>query len=142
MKGTRLKYLAFALTILVSLATILGGCSRLGERSLRLPANPILTGGLGWGVVKEAYVRLKEAPSDSSRDLDHLRRGAVYRLDSRDLGAAGKVDSGQKAGANDSGERGLWYGLETELAKGWVHETELDIFLTQAQAEKAAAAYR
>jgi hypothetical protein len=51
----------------------------MGEASLKLQANPILSGGLGWAVVKEAYVRLKEGPSDSSKDIDHLRRGAIER---------------------------------------------------------------
>jgi len=114
----------------------------MGESSLKLPANPVLSGGLGWAVVKDAYVRLKEAPSDSSMDLDHLRRGAVYRLDSRDLGAAeeGPRDRGSASGKNKN--RGIWYGIQSESAKGWVSEGELDIYGSQSQAEKAAAAYR
>jgi len=123
----------FALAaIAISLA--LCSCSRPGESALRLQANPILSGGLGWAVVKDAYVRLKESPSDSSRDLDHLRRGGVFKLDSRELGlqsASAKLD-----------DRVIWYGIESEGARGWVRGTELDIYATQAQAEKAAIAYR
>jgi hypothetical protein len=118
---------AISLFLLVLLALACASCFRLGERSLKLPANPVLTGGLGWAVVKEAYARLKESPSDSARDLDHLRRGGIFRLDSRELGSV---------------DRGIWYGIESEGVKGWVRESELDIFDSQAQAERAAASYR
>ena len=114
-----------------SLAAVsLSSCSRSGEGSLKLQANPILTGGLGWAVVKDAYVRLKAGPADSTKDLDHLRRGSVFRLDARELGA------------QSSGEREIWYSLESEGAKGWVREGELDVYASKAQAERAAAAYR
>lgn len=109
-------------------------CSRLFEGSLKLEANPILTGGIGWAVVREAYVRLKEAPSDSSRDLDHLRRGSVFRLAALDFGTG---DDATKPGGRE-----LWYGIESEGSKGWVRESGLDIYGSQSQAEKAAAAYR
>jgi hypothetical protein len=115
---------------LVLAAIALPSCSRSGEGSLRLQANPILTGGLGWAVVKDAYVRLKEGPADSAKDLDHLRRGGVFRLDARQLGAQA------------TGEREIWYALESEGAKGWVREGALDVYASKAQAEKAAAAYR
>ena len=128
-------------TVLVLLLSISGlsSCTRFGEGSIKLPANPILSGGLGWAVVKDAYVRLKEGPSDSSRDIDHLRRGSVYRLDARVFGShePGSTDTPLKPG-----ERGFWYGIESGIGKGWVRETELDIYSTQPQAERAATAYR
>jgi hypothetical protein len=117
----------------------LSSCSRMGESSLKLQANPILTGGLGWAVVKDAYVRLKESPSSSSRDVNHLRRGSLYRLDARELGA---LDASARGAASKGGDPGIWYGLESDGVKGWVLEEELDIFASQVQAEKAAAAYR
>jgi hypothetical protein len=136
MINRKLRSNSFYFALLLLAAMGLGSCYRLGERSLKLPSNPILTGGLGWAVVKEAYVRLKESPSDSSRDLDHLRRGGVFRLDARELAR----DTGAaSAGADD---RSIWYGVESEGAKGWVRESELDIFESEAQAEKAAASYR
>ena len=99
---------------------------------------PPITGGLGWAVVKDAYVRLKESPSDSAKDLDHLRRGGVFILDARKLG-------GDSSSATDRGSLAsptIWYGISAEGAKGWVHGSELDIYASQAQAEKAAASYR
>ena len=77
------KFLLFA--FLVPAVLGMASCSRLREGSLKLEANPILTGGIGWAVVKDAYV-VKEGPSDSTQDIDHLRRGSVYRLDAREFG--------------------------------------------------------
>jgi hypothetical protein len=129
------------LTLLMIFLTIIGlsSCTRFGEGSIKLPANPILSRGIGWAVVKDAYVRLKEGPSDSTRDIDHLRRGSVYRLDARVFGShePGSTDTPLKPG-----ERGFWYGIESGIGKGWVRETELDIYSTQPQAERAATAYR
>ena len=115
---------------------VLGGsaCSRVADGSLKLQPNPILTGGIGWAVVKAAYVRLKAGPSDSTRDIDHLRRGSVYRLDARNFGTS--EDQARPEG------RESWYGIEAEGAKGWVRESELDIYSSRAQAEKASAAYK
>lgn len=114
-------------------ALFLGSCSRIGE--IKLPANPILSGGLGWAVVKDAYIRLKESPSDASRDLDHLRRGGVFRLNERELGS-----SAQAAKASLPPE--VWYELESDGVKGWVRDEALDIYASESQATTAAANYR
>ncbi len=129
------------LTVLAVLLSIIGlsSCTRFGDRSLKLPATPVLSGGLGWAVVKDAYVRLKEGPSDWTRDIDHLRRGSVYRLDARVFGTR---ERGSAEAPLKPGERGFWYGIESGIGKGWVRETELDIYSTQPQAERAATAYR
>ncbi len=125
------------LAVLVLAATGFTTCSRFSSASLKLPANPILSGGLGWAVVKNAYVRLKEGPSDSTKDLDHLRRGSVFRLDAR---AFSSRDAGTSVAKAD--EREIWYGVSTDSTKGWVRESELDVFRSQEQAEKAATVYR
>jgi hypothetical protein len=101
-------------------------CLRSAESSLRPPETPILTGGLGWALVKESYVRLKEKPSSSSSDLDHLRRGSVLEVEARAIGDAARPE-----------DRGLWYRLKNDGAAGWVRETELDLFRTEEQAERA-----
>jgi hypothetical protein len=140
------KSTPFALTFLLALllAMTLSSCSRFGDRSLKLPPNPILSGGLGWAVVKDAYVRLKESPSDRSRDLDHLRRGGVFHLEERELGDV-ETDSrnqSSRPGVQGADERPIWYGIASEGTKGWVKESELDIYSSEAQAEKAAESYR
>jgi hypothetical protein len=129
---------ARAYSVILMAALILSSCLRMSGSSIKLPTNPLLTRGLGWAVVKDAYVRLKEKPSDSARDLDHLRRGGVFALNARVLGA-------EEASASNSGSSGapiLWYGISSEDSNGWVRGTELDIFESQDQAERAAKAYR
>lgn len=129
----RWLFLFFTLFLLAAFSSTTS-CSRTGEGSLKLQANPILSGGLGWAVVKEAYVRLKEGPTDSSRDVDHLRRGLIFKLDAREMGSQG--------GTAKNADPAIWYGIESEGVKGWVRDSELDIYASRAQAEKAAAAYR
>ena len=110
------KILLFVLLALAVLAT--ASCSRMGESTLKLQPNPPLSGGIGWAVVKDAYVRLKEGPSDSTQDIDHLRRGSVYRLDAREFGAG---DDTARASGRD-----VWYGIDVEGAKGWIRDSELE----------------
>ena len=120
------------------LSMALASCLRMGESAIKLPVNPILTGGLGWGVVKDAYVRLKEKPSESARDMDHLRRGGVFELNSRVM-----EDQHRSSSDSGSGEAPmLWYGITSEGFNGWVRGSELDIYASQVQAERAASAYR
>lgn len=131
--NTSKRRVSHALATLFLSAFALASCSRANE--IKLPATPPLTGGLGWAVVKDSYVRLKESPAESSRDLDHLHRGSVFKLEERELGKKDK-------GAGDDDKPKLWYKLESELGKGWVIDSELDIYSTQAQAEKASESYR
>lgn len=112
---------------------VFASCSRMSE--IKPPANPILSAGLGWAVVKDAYVRLKESPSEGSRDLDHLRRGGVFRLEERQLDS-----SPQEAKASLPPE--VWYKLESEGVKGWVRDLSLDVYESEPQAKRAAESYR
>jgi hypothetical protein len=137
--GRRWSSALAAVIVLAALAA--SSCDRLGSGSLKLQPTPVLSGGLGYAVVKEAYARLKESPSDSSRDVDHLRRGGVYRLDERRLDGADAAASQQASGSSDA-QVGIWYAIDSAGTKGWVRESELDIYGSQAQAEKAASAYR
>jgi hypothetical protein len=124
--------------LLAMLSMTFTACLRMGESAIKMPVNPILTGGLGWGVVKDAYVRLKEKPSESARDLDHLRRGGVFALNSRVM-----EDQHKPSSDSNSGEAPmLWYGITSEGSSGWVRGSELDIYASQVQAERAASAYR
>lgn len=118
--------------ILCLVALLTASCSRLGGGSIRLDSNPPLSGGLGWAVVKAAYVRLKDTPSESAKDLDHLRKGLVFRLEARQLGLPDE----------SAGKATVWFQIETEGASGWVRGEELDVYASQGQAEKAAQAYR
>lgn len=127
-----------AIMLLAALSAFLSSsCIRMGESSIKLPANPILTAGLGWGVVKEAYVRLKDSPSETARDVDHLRRGSVFALNARVLGSGDK-----SAGAQTDPAPTVWYGVSSEGLNGWVQGSELDIYSSQEQANKASSGYR
>jgi hypothetical protein len=117
-------------------ALAFASCTRIAVAGIKLPANPILTGGLGFAVVKDAYVRLKGSPSESAADIDHLRRGSVFALEARVLGSD---DISDRASA---GAPIVWYKVTSEGSKGWVDESQLDVYASRAQAEKAAAAYR
>ena len=90
----------------------------MGESTLKLQANPSAQGGIGWAVVKDAYVRLKEGPSDSTQDMDHLRRGGVYRLErgSLELATILRGRPGETSGT----------AMESRAPKGWVRDSELE----------------
>ena len=119
-----------ALFLLLALSA--AGCSRLGDGSIKLGSNPPLSAGLGWAVVKDAYVRLKDSPAETAKDIDHLRKGLVFRLEARALGLPDAA----------TGKATLWYQVAAEGTEGWVRDAELDVYASQAQAELADQAYR
>jgi hypothetical protein len=127
------RYMPSCLAIVACLigALSLGACSRDVESSLRPPETPILSGGLGWALVKVSYVRLKERPTTAASDLDHLRRGSVLEIEARAIGDAARQD-----------DKGLWYRLKTDGISGWVREVELDVFRSREQAERAGASLK
>jgi len=90
-----------------------------------------LTGGLGWALVKESYVRLKERPASSSADIDHLRRGSVFEVEARAIGEASRSE-----------DKGLWYRLKAEGRSGWARDAELDVFRSRKQALRASASLK
>jgi hypothetical protein len=130
----RVSYILHVTLLLAAL--VFASCTRIAMAAIKLPTNPILTGGLGFAVVKDAYVRLKGSPSESAPDIDHLRRGSVFALEARVLGSG---DSYDRASAGAPIE---WYRITSEGTTGWVDESQLDVYASRAQAEKAAAAYR
>jgi hypothetical protein len=118
---------AVAAVLLLSLAS----CGPSPETAIKTRPNPVLTGGIGFVVVKDAYVRLKALPSRASADLAPLRRGSVYAVLVRDRASAGSEEDG-----------GLWYQLEGEGVRGWAREAELDLYASKEQAERAAGALK
>jgi hypothetical protein len=125
---THIGYTAF---ICIIGALSFFACSRSLESSLRPPETPILTGGLGWALVKESYVRLKEKPLSSASDLDHLRKGSVLRIEARAIGDAAKPE-----------DEGIWYRLQASGISGWVRDDDLDVFRSEEQAERAGASLK
>lgn len=136
---------------------LLLSCGGASGRNISLPADPPLSGGMGFALVKASYIRLKAEPSAMAADLGNLRDGTLVELVGRELG----LQAGDEAKAGMEAE-GLWYRVrvvaEPSAAKvagqasssaartdsaaaqeGWVRDAELEVFTTRSQAERAAS---
>lgn len=109
-------------TLALALSLFLFSCSRGPESGLVLPQDPPLSGGLGWALVSDSYVRPRAEPRVAAAELGYLRDGQVAEL------------TGRAAGS------GLWYRLKAEGLEGWVPAAAITVFSTKAQAERAASA--
>lgn len=154
------------ISMLAAAALLLVSCGRSAGRNISLPADPPLSGGMGFALVKASYIRLKAEPSVRASDLGNLRDGTLVELVGRELGLQAEDEA--KAGAE---AEGLWYRVrvvaEPSAAKataakalgqaalpaaagqggsaaagapeGWVRDAELEVFATRSQAERAAS---
>lgn len=55
-------------------------CSRDPSAGLSLPADSPFASGLGWGIVRESYARLKAEPDPAAADLGQLRDGTLVEI--------------------------------------------------------------
>ena len=147
------------MSMLAAAALLLLSCGGASGRNISLPADPPLSGGMGFALVKASYIRLKAEPSTMAADLGNLRDGTLVELVGRKLGllAGDEAKDGAEA-------EGLWYRVRvvaepsaamaagqasssaarTDPAaagalEGWVREAELEVFATRSQAERAAS---
>ncbi|HUW40512.1 MAG TPA: hypothetical protein VMV90_05840 [Rectinemataceae bacterium] len=127
MRKIRIAPLLFA----AALALALASCFSSVDSSIKLPPTPLLSRGPGWIVVKTAYARVKEKPSDGSDDVAHVRGGGEYEILAVDLG-----------GGADQGNGGLWYRIRSGTVEGWIEAADIDVFSSRPQADYAAARYR
>ena len=104
-------------------------CGPREPRGISLEQTPLISGGLGWGVVSLSYVRILMEPSIDAADVGTARRGELGRILSRS----------RRFGSRDSG---LWYRLEFASGSGWLHETALSMYRSEAEARKMAEAGR
>lgn len=102
-------------------------CTENATRNIILDETPVISGGLGWGVVSLAYVRLMQEPSVESGDSGTARRGDVGRIIARSR-------------LFDDKNRGVWYKLELGTSTGWLHESTLTVHHSEAEAKKNAEA--
>ena len=111
------------------LATIFSfvSCSPKATQTIQLEETPVISGGLGWGVVTLAYVRLMLEPSIAARDSGTARRGDVGRIIARSR-------------SFEKRDKGVWYRIEVGPVTGWIHESSLSVFRIEAEARKAAEA--
>lgn len=103
----------------------LSSCGFLGLRRIEVGPTPILTAGSGWGLVKSSYVRVKASASGAGQDVAALRDGSLVQVLGREY-------------ARDGAE--LWYHVSSQgvgVIEGWVPETELTLYASRSQAERA-----
>jgi hypothetical protein len=115
-----------AALFLCCLALLAASCSKGYNKGMKLPQDPQSVSDLGWAVVKTAYARLKTAPDAASEDVGLVRGRSVFQCTARSIDPKG-LEAG-----------GLWYKFSDENTEGWLHQDELTIFDTEAQAKKAA----
>ncbi len=106
---------------------VLAGCSRGGGVTVNLDSTPLVSGGIGWGVVTIAYARLLEGPSADAAEAGFARRGQVFELIARKR-------------VSEGGVSGLWYRLKGLESGGWIHESSLRVHLSKEQAENSPEA--
>ncbi len=120
----RAPYLWSALVLYSLLGASCG--SRLPQ-SLSMDTNPMFTGGTGWIVVSEAYVRVKAEPSPESKDSGHLRGGDMLPVLGRE-----KLP----------GQGALWYRVKTESGDGWLLGAQALFFDSRDAAERASSQFK
>jgi hypothetical protein len=115
-----------ALILFIAFA-LLAGCSKGDEVTVSLDPTPVVSGGIGWGVVTIAYARLLEETSLEAAEAGFARRGQVFELTARKRVSQGNA-------------RGLWYRLKGQESGGWIHESSLRVYASREQAENSPEA--
>ncbi len=113
------------IVFLIAVISVLSSCSRGDPVRITLEQTPVLSGGLGWGLVSLAYVRMMAEPSFGAADSGAIRRGEVARITARSRFFEGR-------------DSGIWYKLEIDARSGWVHESTMTVFKSRAEADRAA----
>ncbi|MBL8967638.1 MAG: hypothetical protein JNG85_11570 [Spirochaetaceae bacterium] len=145
MKARAISFLLLPLLVSVS-------CSRVGD--LKLAANPPLSAGLGYALVKDSYVSLAASPGSEAAGVSHLRDGTLVELVGRELGTAPAKGAAAASGngaapASKGAGTEFWYRVrvvadtkagEDAPAEGWVMASQLLVFESREQAERAAKA--
>jgi hypothetical protein len=102
-------------------------CTPKEELRLAPPAMPPLSRGeIGYGVVNVSYTHVANEPGSRGLSLGYLRRGSVVRVLERRV-PGGKVPE-------------TWVRVENGGAgtPGWLPESVVDIYPTEAQAHTAS----
>jgi len=107
-------------------AVLLVACDKGYSRFMKLPADPAVSSGIGWGMVNMAYATMRSEPTQNSEAVTVIRGGTVFRCLERKIDAAGE----------DLG--GLWYRYNDGSSRGWLHDADIKLFSSEEQARKAA----
>lgn len=127
----RLQYIPLICALPAALA--LSSCGVGGIRGLDLQPTPILSGGAGWAIVSESYIRLKVRPALDAVDVADLRDGSEVEI------------LGREIGKDSAGAQALWYKIRVSdpgsaQLEGWVLGSELEIYESKLQADRALKA--
>jgi hypothetical protein len=120
--STLTKFLVLSIMLVAS-------CQDRVPASVKLDETPVLSGGTGWGLVSLSYVRLLKDANSTAADTGAARRGDVGRIIARS-----RVFDGR--------DSGVWYRLEIEDLTGWLHESALVMYQSEAEARKASETTR
>lgn len=140
-----------------ALIAMLFSCSRDPSAGLSMPADSPLASGLGWGIVRESYARLKAEPDPASADLGQLRDGTLVEILGREYPTATVPEPIGSSGTKARNQ--VWYRVrpvaapaagapsaasetappaEGELS-GWLMPDSLERFERRAQALRRLA---
>jgi hypothetical protein len=108
---------------------ILSSCPQGKPVHISLEQTPVISGGLGWGLVSLAYVRIMAEPSFGAADSGAIRKGELARITAR-------------ARSYETRDNGVWYKLEIDERAGWVHESAMVVYTSRAEADRAAGSGR
>jgi len=114
----------------LSLCLCLSGCGLRAAVGVDLEPTPILSGGQGWAIVSNSYIRLKANPSLQAADIADLRDGSEVQI------------LGREIGKDSSDNQAYWYKIEAtesgqKTIQGWVLDSEVSVYATKAQADYA-----
>ncbi len=125
------KYMRRIVIVAVSIVALscilMISCTENKIRNVSLDQTPVISGGLGWGVVSLSYVRLLKEPSADAADSGTARRGEVGRIIARSRSFENK-------------STGVWYKIELGRNTGWLHDSTLTVHQNEAEAKKVAEA--
>lgn len=105
-----------------------GSCRRETPlERVELPATPVLTLRSSWGVVRAAFLRLRQEPVEGGTILVHVRRGEVLEVISR-------TENKETL----DGQTAYWYLVSYGGLRGWVFGAFLDILDSRNRADALA----
>ena len=116
--------------ILLVLLLILTTCNARREESPIVPplTSPLSQIHIGYGVVNISYTRVNSEPDENSASPGYLRQGSVITIIERRL-------------IRNSGETESWVLVEGNTegnVKGWLRETQVDVYDNEQQAHTAS----
>jgi len=112
--------------ILGFLALLLFSCSEKEPvPDIEMPATPIMTGTISWGVVNVSYLKISREADSDKHIVTTLRQGDVVKIESIRT-------------VNDGREPGTWYQIKKDKISGWVRDRYLNSYSTREKANTAS----